>query len=425
MKKTLIFLIIYISQSFFSLNAQTPESDKIKFIKGLTWAQIKEKASKENRYIFLDAFTTWCIPCKRMHKEIFTQKKVGDFFNENFINVQVQMDSSKNDNDEIKRWYQDARAIYNQYNIDSYPTYLFFNPQGELVLRSLGFTANADEFIDIAASAKGAYFERKMNFERGNRDQEFLLALVKSAQLNNDRKFIPRVANAYLSTQANLLTKDNIKLFSVATNKITDPGFSTLLSNPNEIDELLGIGFSKTRSTTILFNEIAIPYLRIDASIKEYGGGMVAYGGKIRGTVDWVNLKAELDFQYPELAKSVFLMAKLHYYELFPDWNNYTKTVTENENDMDESALNRCANTVFMRCEESSEIKQALKWCDKLVKKHGQNPNYLSTYANLLYKSGQTEKAVKVYEEIIKSNGDAYGRLSKILEKMQKGEKTW
>lgn len=98
MKKTLIFLIIYISQSFFSLNAQIPESDKIKFIKGLTWAQIKEKASKENRYIFLDAFTTWCIPCKRMHNEIFTQKKVGDFFNENFINVQVQMDSSKNDN---------------------------------------------------------------------------------------------------------------------------------------------------------------------------------------------------------------------------------------------------------------------------------------------------------------------------------------
>lgn len=425
MKKTFIFLIYYFSVALCKLSAQISASDKINFITGQTWAQIREKATAENKYIFLDAFTTWCIPCMRMNKEIFTQKKVGDFFNENFINVKVQMDITKNDNEETKRWYRDARAISNQYNIDSYPTYLFFNPQGELVQRSNGSTASADEFINIAASAKGTYFVQKLNFDKGNRDQEFLSALIKTAQLVNDRAFIPCVVNAYLSIQTNLLTEDNIKLIAIATKRITDPGFPVLLSHPNDIDKVLGSGFSRIKSRTILFDEIALPYLRKDATIKDYGGGMVVYGGKLKDSVNWPALAKELDLNYPKIAKSVVFIAKLHYYESFLDWNNFVKTVSENEDNLDNNSLNEYARTIFHLCDDKYEIKQAIKWCDELMKKNEKNPDYSSTYANLLYKSGQTEKAIKVYEGLIKSGGDVYGNLSKTMEMMKAGGKTW
>jgi thiol:disulfide interchange protein len=56
-----------------------------------TWAAIKEKAKKENKYIFMDAFTTWCGPCKMMAAKIFPLPEVGAFFNASYINVKVTM----------------------------------------------------------------------------------------------------------------------------------------------------------------------------------------------------------------------------------------------------------------------------------------------------------------------------------------------
>ncbi|MBU1761725.1 MAG: DUF255 domain-containing protein, partial [Bacteroidetes bacterium] len=74
----------------------------IKFSQLTTWNDVLKQAEKENKYIFLDIYTTWCAPCKVMSKEIFPQQNVGRFFNQNFINVALQFDTTKNDNEEVK-----------------------------------------------------------------------------------------------------------------------------------------------------------------------------------------------------------------------------------------------------------------------------------------------------------------------------------
>ena len=51
------------------------------------------KAKKENKIIFMDCYTTWCGPCKYLAKNVFTQKEVGYFFNKNFVNVKMDMES--------------------------------------------------------------------------------------------------------------------------------------------------------------------------------------------------------------------------------------------------------------------------------------------------------------------------------------------
>lgn len=138
--------------------AQAQELKGIRFEKGLSWAQVKEKAKKENKYIFLDAYTTWCGPCKTMSREIFTQPSVGDFFNKNFINVAVQMDVTAFDEQDIKSWYGDAAALRKLYQLDSYPAYLFFNPRAELVHSIYGAIPVPEEFIRIS---KEAFISRK------------------------------------------------------------------------------------------------------------------------------------------------------------------------------------------------------------------------------------------------------------------------
>lgn len=157
---------------FISFMTQAQDGKGIKFEKGLNWVGILEKAKKENKYIFLDGFTTWCGPCKMMAKEIFPQAKVGEFFNKNFINVAVQFDSTKKDNQEIKNWYNDASDLKTMYSITSFPTYLFLDPLGNLVHGIYSAIPDADEFIRLTKEAidpKKQFFNLKQQYVDGDR----------------------------------------------------------------------------------------------------------------------------------------------------------------------------------------------------------------------------------------------------------------
>ncbi|MCL5247202.1 thioredoxin domain-containing protein [Cellulophaga sp. 20_2_10] len=86
-------------------------------------------AKKENKLVFIDCFTVWCGPCKELVKTVFPQEEVGSFFNDNFISVAIDME--KGEGVELAQYYQ----------IDSYPTLLFVNSNGDLVTRSSGLIA--------------------------------------------------------------------------------------------------------------------------------------------------------------------------------------------------------------------------------------------------------------------------------------------
>src|ERR1700748_1910183 len=119
----------------------------IKFETGISWNQILEKAKAQHKYIFMDCYATWCGPCKWMSKNIFPQQIVGEYYNEHFINVAVQMDRTAKDDQLIKNWYAFADSIGSQYNIGAYPTYLFFDSDGRIIHRILGVTQDPKQFI--------------------------------------------------------------------------------------------------------------------------------------------------------------------------------------------------------------------------------------------------------------------------------------
>ena len=79
MKK--IFLALTLLISINSIPAQG-----IEFFHG-TLEEAKEIAKRENKLIFIDCYTTWCGPCKMLSKFVFTDPEMGEFYNENFINL--------------------------------------------------------------------------------------------------------------------------------------------------------------------------------------------------------------------------------------------------------------------------------------------------------------------------------------------------
>ena len=54
-----------------------------------------ETASVLNKPIFIDCYTTWCGPCKYLSTSVFPDKKVGEFYNENFICLKFDMEKGE------------------------------------------------------------------------------------------------------------------------------------------------------------------------------------------------------------------------------------------------------------------------------------------------------------------------------------------
>jgi thiol:disulfide interchange protein len=72
-------------------------------------------------------YAAWCGPCKRLKETTFTDPRVGEYFNANYINV--ALDAEKGEGFELAR----------QYGIRGYPTLLFLDPSGSVIERAVGF----------------------------------------------------------------------------------------------------------------------------------------------------------------------------------------------------------------------------------------------------------------------------------------------
>ena len=118
---------------------KTDNKAGIQFHRG-TWKEALEIAKKENKLIFLDIYATWCGPCKLLKSTTFSNKTVGKYFNETFINV--SLDGEKGD----------GEILSDKYRISGYPTLLFINKDGNIVTQADGYH-DADELLKLARSA--------------------------------------------------------------------------------------------------------------------------------------------------------------------------------------------------------------------------------------------------------------------------------
>lgn len=137
MKKFLIILTLAVAGivgNNFDAKAQ------IKFFKG-TWSEVVAEAKKQNKPIFVDAYTTWCGPCKWMTANVFSNKEVGDYFNQNFINYKFDMEKGE------------GPVFARNNGIKAYPTLLFFDKNEKEIHRVLG-AKPADQFITVGKDAK-------------------------------------------------------------------------------------------------------------------------------------------------------------------------------------------------------------------------------------------------------------------------------
>lgn len=130
----------------------------------LTMEEAAAKAKAEGKMIFVDLYTSWCVPCKMMADHIFPDLALGQFMNERFVCVKYDTDAT-----------EDGKALAQEFSVQAYPTFLILNADRELENQIVGGVEKPDEFrvkVEQALQASMAALNRE--FEAGNREAAFL-----------------------------------------------------------------------------------------------------------------------------------------------------------------------------------------------------------------------------------------------------------
>jgi tetratricopeptide (TPR) repeat protein len=127
---------------------------------------ILKAAKQQNKPVFIDFYTTWCSPCKRLDKVTYQDGKVVDYLNSI---VSVKYDAEKDE----------GETLAGKFRVKAYPTLLLLDPDGKEIDRHVGYL-DPEEFVEVIQGYQNgigtvAYYEALL--EKNPDDTEALLTL--------------------------------------------------------------------------------------------------------------------------------------------------------------------------------------------------------------------------------------------------------
>lgn len=217
MKKTIIALALGMV-GFVPLVAQTN-------FRHISFEEAVKQAKAEKRLLFVDFYTDWCGPCRKMAQEVFPQKKVGDFFNEQFVCIKLNAE-------------KEGKELAKRYSVKVYPTFLVIDDK-EQVKATITGAASGEAFIEKVKKELNPELtpERmKERYDKGERTPELINAYAMSLLEKKKMKEGFEVINGYFAslTDKQKLAKENFFLYTLYTTNVRDEKAEYLLAHVNE-----------------------------------------------------------------------------------------------------------------------------------------------------------------------------------------------
>jgi len=365
----------------------------IDFFQG-SWEEAIELAKANDKVIFVDAYTTWCGPCKKMSKYVFTDGDVGDFYNQFFINMKIDMEKPP------------GIQFQQTYPVTAYPTLYFIDGDGKVVYKTTG-AREVGTFIELgktvfARTDKSAEFAEK--YDAGDRDPELIFNYVKA--LNKAGKPSLKISNDYLAAQTDLTTEFNLRFIYEAVVEADSRIFDLLIEYRPAIEamESRAAVASKIESACEKTAQKALEF-NIDMLHEE--------------------AKTKMKSHCPEKAESFATKADMNFFVAKKDAGSYIKacdTYVKKEIKDDPDKLHTLAKDIVLHF---SSDNKAMKFAEKIAKKaanDGDHYNYYLTYAEILMLNGKKNDALEIAQKSLELAGeekDAQTVINQLIQKIQ------
>jgi thioredoxin-related protein len=360
-----IAVIIFILSAFTAF----AQEDGIRFEHDLSWQQVLDKAKKENKFILLDAYTSWCGPCKWMTKEIFPKPEVGAAVNPHYISAKFDMEKGE------------GIELQKKYEVRNFPTYLFFDPAGNLVHRSIG-SMPAKDFIQVCSDALDStkqYVTLRKKYLKGQQDSLFLREFAYVAESAQDS--LSKIAMLkYFKANNYQLNSNTIQFLFGLTSSLRDTSFNILLNNKEEFYKVIGKD-------------------KVDATIEELVWNEAKKAGK-KGT-DTAGFRKVIQQYIPEKTAMLNAEYQLSLLVRSNNWKAYRPKAEAFADKFcrdDYDRLNYIAGNFYENYKDRPTMELALKMALRSVELNSNYDNN-STVAHLYERLNNKEKA-KEYAKI-------------------------
>ena len=110
----------------------------------ITLKEAIEKATAENKHIFIECHTDGCVPCKMMKDRVFPHDKMAEYLNREFVSISIGDESDE------------GARILEKFDVQMFPTYLILEPNGEPAGVIMQTETDIDAFINKIEEVKNS-----------------------------------------------------------------------------------------------------------------------------------------------------------------------------------------------------------------------------------------------------------------------------
>jgi len=120
-----------------------------------TYENALQKAHSQNKIIMLDVYTNWCVWCKRMDKDVYSDPKVKAELDKYFAPVKLNAEAP--DVHTFRGQAQSEQNFAAQLGIEAYPTIVFMSADEKPIKVLPGYVPAAEFTLALRYIGSGAY----------------------------------------------------------------------------------------------------------------------------------------------------------------------------------------------------------------------------------------------------------------------------
>jgi thiol-disulfide isomerase/thioredoxin len=369
----------------------------MKMVEG-SWSDVLAEARRTGRPIYVDAYASWCGPCKMIKRDIFPREDIGAYFNESYVTYSIDMEKGE------------GIELAKQWGVTAYPTHLYFDSDGTLVHREVGGGTGdefAARFIQDAKDARDPnkqLYTAKRSFEKGDRNPVILRTLALGAS-DASMEEADYYALEYFRTltQDDLTSKETWEALRALTTSFDHPGYRVVMRNREALVKAHG-------------------QAEVESVVLRAAANQLAQAQRLTQLSERLFRNGDSLFMATTSPEQVRLLGRtmLSYYQAKEDWKGYATAAAryiEVGAIDDPGTLNEVAWTFYEHVEDKAALMRAARWAETALAKDNSYA-VADTYAAVLFKLGRKQEAQKAAEHAIelgKKEGSNYAETEALL----------